>query len=325
MRNSRALLIQPLIHSDLEYNVDIYTAFQTFVRVAETESFSVTAREMNIGQPAVSKQISALEDHLGARLFQRTTRKLTLTDEGRALVPLARLALEAAEEALDSMRRREGRVVGTLRMTTAASFGRMHIVPRLPLFFRQFPEVRVDLVLQDTHADLIDQNIDLAIRFGASREENVISRRIGTAPFITVASRRYLERMGRPATPNELSGHDCLLYSGLAEPRLWTFERGEVAETVEVDGRLSVDNSDALRDAALRDLGIARVPAWLFADIWELEGMETLLDDWSSSSIPIHAVFPSRRFLPAKVRAMIDFLEHEIRLDPSMTGHSMPL
>jgi DNA-binding transcriptional LysR family regulator len=302
--------------------LDIISAFKTFVRVAETESFSAAAREFNVGQPAVSKQISALEDYLGTRLFQRSTRSLALTDEGQELLVHARVAIEAVDEATDRLKRREGKVSGILRMTTTASFGRMHIVPRLGLLESQYPDLKVDLILQDHNANLVEQGLDLAIRFGEPREPNLIAKRLGTIRTVVVASKAYLEKRGRPETPEDLNKHDCIVFSGRRDGDAWDFTSGDHAVTVKVNWRVRMDNSDAIRQAALSGLGIVRAPSWLFPDLWELEDMETLLDGYTTTDFPMYAVYPSRRFVPAKVRAMIDFLEYEIRLDPSMTGGS---
>ncbi|TCD14165.1 LysR family transcriptional regulator [Oricola cellulosilytica] len=300
--------------------MDLVSAFRTFVRVAETESFSAAARELNVGQPAVSKQVSSLEDYLGARLFQRSTRSLALTDEGQELLIHARIAIEAVDEATDRLRRREGRVSGILRMTTTASFGRMHIVPRLGLLETQYPDLKVDLMLQDANANLVEQGLDLAIRFGEPREPNLIAKRMGSIRRIVVASKDYLDRQGRPETPRDLEQHECIVFGGRPDSDEWEFSVGGETETIKVNWRLRIDNSDGMRQAALSGLGIIMAPSWLFPDLWELENMETLLDDYERPSFPMYAVYPSRRFTPSKVRAMIDFLEFEIRLDPSMTG-----
>jgi DNA-binding transcriptional LysR family regulator len=300
--------------------MDVISAFKVFVRVAETESFSAAAREINVGQPAVSKQISALEDYLGTRLFQRSTRSLALTDEGMELLSHARTAIEAVDEALERMKGREGKVSGVLRMTTTASFGRMHIVPRLGLLGLQYPDLKIDLMLQDHNANLVEQGLDLAIRFGEPSEPNLIAKRMGMIRMVVVASKTYLDQYGRPQKPEDLADHDCIVFGGRQDGDEWTFLDGNEPLKVKVNWRLRLDNSDGIRQAALSDLGIVMVPSWLFPDLWELENMETLLDGYDRESFPMYAVYPSRRFMPAKVRAMIDFLDYEIRLDPSMTG-----
>ncbi|WP_421852317.1 LysR substrate-binding domain-containing protein [Oricola sp.] len=300
--------------------MDIISAFKTFVRVAETESFSAAARELNVGQPAVSKQISSLEEHLGVRLFRRSTRSLTLTDAGRDLLVHARVAIEAVEEATDRLMGREGRVAGLLRMTTTIAFGRMHIVPRLGLLKAQYPDLKIDLVLQDHGVNLIEQGLDLAIRFGEQYEPNLIARRMGMIRTIVVASKAYLDANGRPESPYDLDRHETIAFGGRPGGDEWPFVDGGTPLSVKISWRFRIGNSDAIREAALAGLGIAMVPSWVFPDLWELDGMETLFDGWMPPPVPVYAVYPSRRFVPEKVRAMIEFLEHEIRLDPSMTG-----
>ena len=300
--------------------MDLISSFRTFIRVAETESFSAVAREFRIGQPAVSKQIAALEEHLGARLLQRSTRSLTLTDEGVEFLSQARAAVEAADEAVELMRGRDGHVSGVLRMTASASFARMHIVPRLHLLALRHPDLRVDLVLQDSVVDMVEQGLDLAIRFGEPREPNLIARRLGTMRMIVVASKQYLDKKGRPATPDDLKDHSCLVFSGVADADQWPFVEDNQTRYTGVNWRIRINNSDALREAVLSGLGIAMLPIWLFPDLWENETLETLFDEYETTTLPMYAVYPSRRHTPAKVRAMIEFLQHEIGIDPTMTG-----
>ena len=300
--------------------MDVLSAFRTFIRVAETESFSAAARELRVGQPAISKQIAALEEHLGTRLLQRSTRSLALTDEGIEFLSQARAAVEAADEAVEGMRGRDGHVSGVLRMTASASFARMHIVPRLPLLAVRHPELRVDLVLQDEAVDMVEQGLDLAIRFGDPHEPNLIARRLGTMRMIIVASKDYLKAKGRPATPEDLQNHSCLVFSGVADADQWPFIEDNQTRFVGVNWRVRINNSDALRQAVLSGLGIALMPSWQFPDLWENETLETLFDEAEKPSMPMYAVYPSRRYTPAKVRAMIDFLQHEISIDPTMTG-----
>jgi len=300
--------------------MDLISAFRTFVRVAETESFSAAAREFDVGQPAVSKQIAALEDHLGTRLLQRSTRSLTLTDEGLQFLGRARAAIEAADEAVERTRGRDGQVSGVLRMTASASFARMHIVPRLKLLGARHPDLRVDLFLRDTVIDMVEQGLDLGIRFGELREPNLIARRIGTMRMIIIASKDYLERNGRPRTPDDLKDHHCIVFGGVADADSWPFIENGVTRQIGVSWRLRIDDADALRQAVLSGLGIALMPSWQFPDLWENENLETLFDDYEKPALPMYAVYPSRRYTPGKVRAMIEFMQHEMSIDPTMTG-----
>lgn len=300
--------------------MDVIAAFRTFVRVAETESFSAAAREFNVGQPAVSKQIAALEDYLGTRLLQRSTRSLTLTDEGTRFLARARVAIESVDEAVELTRGRDGHVSGVLRMTASASFARMHIVPRLGFLRARYPDLRVDLYLRDSVVDMVEQGLDLAIRFGEPREPNVIARRIGMMRMIVIASKAYLDRAGRPKTPEELKDHNCLVFGGVTDSETWPFTENGATRHVGVNWQIRMNDADALRQAVLSGLGIALMASWQFPDLWENETLETLFDDYETLSWPIYAVYPSRRYTPARVRAMIDFMQHEISIDPTMTG-----
>jgi DNA-binding transcriptional LysR family regulator len=179
--------------------MDLLGPMQTFVRVVDAGSFTAVANQMNTTQPTISRQIAALEEHLGARLLTRTTRRLTLTDDGRVFYDHALRALEALGEAENAIGRRRAKPSGTLRLATPVVFGRLHVVPRLPAFLGRYPDVAVDLVMSDTFTDLVEQGIDLAIRVGEISDPGLIAKRIGLVRRVTVASPAYLKAHGTPA------------------------------------------------------------------------------------------------------------------------------
>jgi DNA-binding transcriptional LysR family regulator len=301
--------------------MDLLAALRTFSRVVETGSFTAVAAELNTTQPTVSRQVAALEDHLGARLLSRTTRQLNLTDDGRVLYEHARRLLEAAEEARGAVGRRKGRPAGLLRLATPVVFGRLHVLPRLPGFLARHPEVSLDLVMSDSFTDLVEEGIDLAIRVGEVTDPALIAKRIGTTRRVTVASPEYLARRGEPAAPGDLGAHDCIVYTRLATGPRWTFSSADGPVTVEVSGRLRVNNSEGVREAVLGGLGIGVVPLWLVSDEVERGLVRLLMRPFEPQPLPMHAVYPSRRFLALKVRAMIDFLETEFALDPVISPY----
>lgn len=301
--------------------IDLIAHFRTFLRVAEAGSFTAVAREQAATQPTISRQIAALEAHLGARLFQRTTRALSLTDDGRAFYEEARRAVEAVAGAEAAVGRRKGRPSGTLRLACAVVMGRLHVIPRLPRFLAAHPDVAVDLVMGDGFADMVGEGIDLAIRVGELTDPGLVARRIGTTRRVVVATPGYLARRGTPETPQDLRGHDCILYGGLATGAAWPFTRDGVPLSVPVSGRFRVDNTEGVRAAILNGLGIGIVPVWHFvADEIARGALRVLLADYEPVPNPINAVHPSRRFVPAKVRAMIDFLAAEFARDPALGG-----
>jgi DNA-binding transcriptional LysR family regulator len=300
---------------------DLLALSRTFARCVEAGSFSAVAAEAGTSQPTVSRQVAALEEHLGCLLFQRTTRSLTLTDEGRTYYELALAALDAAAQAEASVGRRRGRVAGRLRLACAGVFGRLHVIPRLGAFMARHPDLDIDLVMQDRTTDLVEEGVNLALRVGQGEDAALIARRIGLSRRVVVAAPAYLAAHGRPAHPRELGAHRCILYGGLAAGPVWTFASAEGPVRVEISGRLRIDNTEGVRAAALNGLGVAYVPVWHFVD-GEIETgrLEVLLRDFEPPPLPIAAVWPSRRLLSPKVRAAIEFFAAEFHLDPKLSG-----
>lgn len=303
--------------------MDILGPMQTFVRVVEAGSFTAVATQLNTTQPTISRQIAALEEHLGARLLTRTTRTLTPTDDGRAFYEHALRALEAIGEAENAVGRRRSKPSGLLRIATPVVFGRLHIAPRMPAFLKRYPDVAVDLTMSDSFTDLAEQGIDLAIRVGEITDPSLIARRIGIVRRVTVATPAYLKAHGRPRAPEDLAGHSCIVYTRLSTVNRWIFEGAEGPISVEVKGRYSADNSEAVREGVLAGLGIAVIPSFAFDAEIETGEVEVLLADYEPRQLPMNAVYTSRRFVPLKVRAMIDYLAHEFALDPRLTAHTV--
>jgi DNA-binding transcriptional LysR family regulator len=295
---------------------DVLVLFRTFVRTVEAGSFSAVAREMNSSQPTVSRQIAVLEEHLGCLLFQRTTRTLALTDDGRTFYDHALRTLEAAEEAEGAVGRRRVKPSGTLRLSCAGVFGRLHVVPRLARFRARYPDIEIALMMSDGFSDLVEEGIDLAIRVGKVVDAGLVAKRVGHSRRVAVAASEYLGRRGRPQHPNDLAGHDCIVYDRLLAGANWSFSTPEGPVSIAVKGPIHVNNTEGVRAAVLEGLGIGYVPAWHFID-GEIESgrLVVLLRDFEPPPQPISAVYPSRRFLPAKVRAAIDYLAAEFELD----------
>lgn len=300
---------------------DLLPMFRTFVRAVEAGSFSAVAREANTSQPTISRQVAALEAHLGCVLIQRTTRRLTLTEEGRAFYETAGRALEAVAEAETSVGPRKGRPSGTLRLAAAEVMGRLHVLPRLPRLLEQHPGLSVDLILGDGLTDLVEEGIDLALRVGVLADSGLVARRIGLSRRVVAATPDYLARHGAPATPEDLRRHACIVYSRLATGAAWPFAGPDGPVLVPVGGRLRVNSTEAVRAAMLQGLGIGMVPVWHLVDR-EIETgrVVVLLQPWEPQPLPIHAVYPTRRFLPRKVSATIDYLINEFADDPRLSG-----
>ena len=276
---------------------DTISLFRAFIRVVEAGSFTRVAQEQNSSQPTVSRQVAALEQHLGTRLFTRTTRKLTLTDDGRGFYERARLAIEAVSEAEDAVGRRRSRPSGALRLAMPVVFGRLRVIPHLKEFLTRYPDVTIDLLMNDAYADLVEEGIDLAIRSGEVTDAALIARKIGVTRRVVVAAPSYLRGKTLPTRPSDLAAHDCITFTGVAAGVHWRFE------------------------AVLSGLGIGYAPIWHLTDEIETGRLVVLLDGYEPEPEPIHAVYPSRRFVPQKTRAMIDFLEQRFAMDPKLSPH----
>jgi DNA-binding transcriptional LysR family regulator len=299
---------------------DTLALISTFLRVVEVGSFSAVAQERDTSQPTISRQIAALEAHLGCLLFQRTTRSLSLTDDGRVFYEHALRTAETLKEAETSVGNRRGKPSGTLRMGCAVVFGRLHVVPRLPRFMARYPEINVDLSMNDGFTDLVEENLDLSIRVGVITDQNLVAKKIGITHRVVVATPEYLKKHGTPKTPHELAEHSCIVYSRLAAGANWSFESSSGVINVPVNGRFRVNNTEGVRAAVLQSLGIGFVPVWHFVEN-EIakKKLVVLLKDYQPTPQPINAVYPSRRFLSPKVRVMIDYLAQEFALDPQLS------
>jgi DNA-binding transcriptional LysR family regulator len=297
---------------------DTVALFQAFIRVVEAGSFTRVAEEQNSSQPTVSRQVATLEDHLGTRLFTRTTRKLTLTDDGRSFYERAKLALEAVAEAEGAVGRRRARPSGTLQLALPVVFGRLRVIPHLKGFLARYPDVNVDLVMNDGFSDLVEDGLDLAIRSGVVTDPNLIARKIGVTRRILVASPSYLRGKTAPAHPADLIGHDCIPYTRFTAGVTWRFESPDGPIAIEATGPVRTQSSEGIHEAVMSGLGIGFVQIWHFTDEIETGRLIVLLEAFEPKPVPISAVYPSRRFVPQKTRAMIDYLETQFAMDPTL-------
>ncbi len=299
-------------------NTGLFEHIRTFVRAVETGSFTAVAAEQGQSQPTVSRQISALEDHLGVRLMQRTTRALTLTEEGRSYYSHARALLDAVDEAALAVRP-DTAARGLLRIAAPLAFARLHLMPRMARFLADHPDLRTDWVLGDRPVDLVEEGVDLAIRIGRVADQGLIARKIGQMRRVTVARPDYFARAGRPRHPTDLTAHDCIVYTGLATVDEWHFSGPDGAPiAVRVSGRVRVNASEGMRSALLEGLGLAVCPTWLFTDEIATGRLEQVLAEYEPAALPIQAVYPSRRLVPPRVRAFVDYLVTEFRADPRL-------
>lgn len=279
-----------------------------FARVVEQESFSAAAETLGLSKSAVSKQISRLEQRLGAQLLQRTTRKLSLTETGRIVLEHAQRVLVEAEAAEAAVQNLQALPRGLLRVNLPMSFGLRYVAPLLPELLALCPELRIDLTFNDRTVDLLEEEVDVAIRIGANLADSTLTaRRLAPVRPITCASESYLRKAGVPLTPDDLRQHECLLYKYLPEPATWHFDGPGGAQAVKVSGRLITNNGDSLRDAALAGHGIARLPSFIVGPDIAAKRLVPLLEAYEPPPFNIYAVYPAQRYLTPKVRAFIDF------------------
>lgn len=288
--------------------MDHLSDLAVFARVVEMNGFGAAAQTLKLSKSAVSKQIARLERRLGTQLLQRTTRKLALTETGRIVLGHAQRVLQEAEAADAAVQNLQALPRGLLRVNLPMSFGIAHVAPLLPQLLAQCPELQVELTFNDRRVDLLEEDVDVAIRVGDLADSSLTARRLAPARFITCATESYLRRAGVPLTPEELRQHECLIYTYLPEPEVWKYRRGETVCAVRVSGRLRANNGDALRDAALAGHGVLRSPSFIVGPDVAAGRLIPLLEGYEPPVYGIYAVYPAQRYLTPKVRAFIDFL-----------------
>jgi len=294
--------------------MDVMSSMAVFRRVVEAKNFSAVARETNMSQSTVSKHIAALEERLGTKLLNRSTRSLKLTEAGKEYYHHCIRILNDFQEAEASIGKGKIKPTGTLRISTSAAFGRTCMLPYLDEFFSTYPEINVDLLFDDDYIDLVKQGIDLAIRIGPLADSTLIARKIGSSQRVVVASTDYLVKHGRPKKPADLVKHNCLLYSLQKAPDLWYFNSAQEGdESVRVSGRLKASSPDAICDATMEGLGISVLCEW-YARKYIKEGrLKVILQDYHPTAYDINAVYPERKFVPQKVKRMIEFLAEKVK------------
>lgn len=290
--------------------MDRLATIRTFISVAETSSFSETARLLGVSAPMVSRHIGDLEAHLGIRLFNRTTRQVELSEAGASYyadcVPLLE-QLDGAEARASGQGQRP---LGLLRVSVPMDFGRLFLGPALREFLSRTPQVRLDVRYEDREARIVEEQVDVALRIGALADSGLVAKRLGEACLGCYASADYLATHGEPATVDDLEQHQLLAYSLSSTPGQWEFKTGGGQQSLSLAGRsqLSCNNGRVLADAACRGLGIARLPEFLVADHLQTGRLMEVLPELRSSPLQISAVTLYRQFRPAKISAFMDFL-----------------
>jgi DNA-binding transcriptional LysR family regulator len=291
--------------------MDSLGSMELFVDVVAAGSFSEAGRRRGLAASSVARSISALEDGLGARLLNRSTRKLSLTEAGRLYHERSRRILAEVEDARLSVTQLEAAPRGILRLNVPVVFGRLEVAPALPDFLMRYPAVQIDLSMTDAFIDLVEEGVDLAVRIGELEDSGLIARRLAPNRRVICASPGYLQRAGVPQAPKDLRAHNCLIYKRQASRAVWRLRDRAGTVEVEVTGTLRANNADALRAAALGGLGLAILPTWMVGPDIQRGALEMVFADYEVSpgalDTSIYAVFPYNRHLSPKVRAMVDF------------------
>ncbi len=290
--------------------MDTIGGMRIFSRVVEAGSFSAAGRQLGAAPSSVSRQINELENDLGARLFHRTTRKLSLTEAGQLYYERASRILIDVDEAKLALSEIGGAPSGILRVTVAASLARLHIMPALADFQNTFPAVKVAVSVTDRMVDLVQEGFDLAIRVGRPRDSSLVARKIGSGRRIVCASPAYLKKAGTPQVPADLANHNCLTFRTNPGSNVWSFRLGKGTLNVRVSGSLFADDGESLVAAAMAGLGLILLPAWLVGvELGEGRLLEVLPEfQIIPKDTPLYALYPHQRHLPPKVRVFIDFL-----------------
>ncbi len=292
--------------------MDRLSAMNLYCHIVDAGQLSIAADQLNLSKGAVSKQLAKLETHLGGRLLNRTTRRLTPTEAGIAFYERAKLILESVDEAECVVTGLTAEPQGTLKINAPMSFGIQHMGKLLADYQNKYPKMKIDLTLHDRQIDLVEEGYDLALRIAKLKDSSLIARRLAPCHLVMCASPAYLQEHGEPKKPSDLKKHQCLLYAYSDSVKNWMFEDKEgKKKQISVDGSLYANNGNLICNALINGMGIARLPTFIIGDAIRKGEAKIILDDWRPEPQNISLLYPSSRHLSAKVRAFVDLaVEH---------------
>lgn len=291
--------------------MDKLKSLMIFMRSAQQGSFSEAARQLGMAPSAVSRAVLRLEDELGVRLLQRTTRSLTLTEEGDRFYQRAQQILTDLEEAELEVKQSQSTPIGTLRLDLSFTFGKMHIAPALLQFAAQHPELQLNVSFNDRLIDLIEDGIDATVRIGLNSDSRLIMHHLATAHYITCASPQYLSQSGTPTTPAELLQHRCvnLIYPQTRREPTWKFKQDGKSIELSVESCLRFDNSEVILEAVIQGAGVVQLPKFIAANAIARGELQPILQSYAPQvGLPIAVLYPQKRYLSAKVRVFVEFM-----------------
>lgn len=296
--------------------MDTLLNIRAFAQVVESGSFTLAAERMQISRAMLSKHIRHLEDRLGVRLLNRTTRRLSLTEAGTAYYERCGAILEALDEADLAATQLASTPSGTLKINAPVAFGTRHLYPAISDYLRTYPGIKLDLTLEDQMVDLIKEGVDMALRIGHLSDSSLVARRLAPARVAVCASPAYLEKWGVPRTPDELKRHNCLGYAYSEYPETWRFTGRDGEHAIQISGNMRANNGEVLRAAALDGLGVVMQPTFIIGDDIKAGLLQAVLPNFAPMEFSIYAVYPSRRHLSTKVRMFVDFLTGRFGPEP---------
>lgn len=283
-----------------------------FIAVAEAGGFSAAARHTGTSQPVISKAVAALEKRLGVSLLNRSTRKVSVTDQGRRYYERMRPLVEAMEEAESEATSRLNQASGLLRISAPATFGRLHVLPVIPELLLRNPGLEIDLILADDMRNMVEDGIDLAVRIGATNERDAVVRRFAVTPIVCAGSQSYFRRHGIPKSPADLAHHNCLLFRGQRDSSSWPLRDLNGRDHIVVSGNLSSNSIETIRAAVLNGVGIGMMTqASLMGELSDREVI-TVLEEFATAVRDVSLVWPKRHHVPARLRLATDFLADAI-------------
>lgn len=289
--------------------MDRIAAMQAYVRWVELGTFSAVARELHVKQSTISKWVASLEEEYGVQLIERTTRASRTTESGQTFYTRAKQMLALYEDTVATLQDQRPTPKGRVRMSVPAVFGRMYIIPLLSGFLNTYPDIELEVSFNDRYVQLVEEDIDLAIRVGVQKDSTYRAKKLGEATRHLVAAPSYFAQHGHPQHPDALTSHQCLLHTGMGTD-MWTFQQHKQSFRVQVRGRFSTNFSEALLTLARDGMGIAMLASWLIAKDIQAGSLHTTLQEYTLPSAPIVALMPPIRYIAPKIRVLLDYL-HE--------------
>jgi DNA-binding transcriptional LysR family regulator len=292
--------------------MDRLAAMAAFVRVVDAGSFSGAAKQLRMGQSAVSKAIAQLEERLRVRLLLRTTHGLTPTEAGRNFYERAKRSIDEVDEAELAARDAAATLSGPLRIQATVAFACLHVIPRLPAFLAQHPALDIDIVLDDRNIDLVEFGFDMGLRVGQLRNSSLTARKIAQCQRRVIGTPSYFNAAGVPRTPADLVAHQVIIYEQPLGGPKWTFQQGVAEASLSLGGRVHLSTAVGVRECVLADLGLAIASEWMFAPELKAKTVKAVLVDWSLPPVEAWAIFPAGRQAGAKARAFASFVESQM-------------